>query len=121
MRVWLAVESAPGLRTGEIRDKLGNLSFGQVKDALQWLREYGCVENKGTKRRGLWYSTGKKPIDMRGSGLASLANLKANAGRWGWVVYRKPLMKPNRAPPIARPTIELERCWPILGVIRQRD
>lgn len=118
MRVWLVVQTMPGALTRDLVEVLPDLAFRQVKDSLQWLREYGCVVNRGTTRRAKWYATDKRPVDMRGSGLKSMTNLKKNAGRWGRVVYRRPLIKPNRPPPKVRPSTELERCWPILGVIR---
>lgn len=120
LKVWRALKRCPGSRRRNLA-MLINMPVLEVKSALRFLGETGCAEFIGRGSDCRWTALDREPIDTRGTAANSLANLKYQAGRWARVVYRRPLMKPNRPPPKVQPATELERCWPILGVIRQID
>ena len=122
LKVWRALKRNPGKRRCEIATDIGWMS-DSVSKCLNRLERDGCAKREGNTHHCRWWATSKRPTDARGTALGSLKALAENRPDWLTALIeakkaRLKVAKPKR-PYRFKPATELERCWPVLAVVRE--
>ncbi len=123
-KVWMALRRTPGLTSREIAEVIG-WAPRRVSDSLNFLAAYKSVYFVGRKRGWCmdcrWWATDVEPIDGRGLTKGSQLALRQHQPDWRPSLAAANVARraPKRVIPKPVAITELERCWPIGGILRQ--
>jgi predicted transcriptional regulator len=119
LKVWRALKRKPGSLRSEIAQELGWMP-DSVTQFLRRLERDGCAKRKGNTHHCRWSATERRPSDNRGTSPGSLKALVVHRPEWmiQLSAAKKARAKPKRAYKF-KPATELERCWPVLHVVRE--
>ncbi len=121
LKVWRALKRNPGKLRGEIAADIGWMP-DSVTQCLRRLERDGCAYRKGNTHHCRWWATARRPSDHRGTSPGSLKALVEHRPPWFTALIEAKAARLKGKPKrkyVFKPATELERCWPVLSVIRE--
>lgn len=121
LKVWRALKRKPGSLRSEVAQELGWMP-DSVTQFLRRLERDGCARRQGNTHHCRWWATNRQPSDARGMSPGSQKALIEHRPDW-----LKALIEAKKARNKFKakrqykfkPATELERCWPVLNVVRE--